>query len=376
MDIDKKPISIVTRKSCASIILQCLSESGISDWENAFKRQIDTAKMLGQMPDDIKVIRETLKSFGFIMQSAQLEVVRVHTLLKKIQNLSNAVVFIQVVDHKHSGGNMIVLRMDDSGYKVLCPPRDRTDDILGFETIHVWIKWDDDIDRSPFPRRVPTQRNEGSSKKKTYEETDSFKPFQPNPCDNYIGDCVVRGIAGALDISWAEAVDLLASENETTLNAREVYPQTLLKNGFYHHKPMIRDGHRLKGKAFCAMLNKTFHNGERIFAHVGRSHVAAIVPTADNNTTRYKILDAWDSSDCTIGEYWTGLADNRIDNNAPVHQDAPAFCVGEKLQHRSFGTGIITDVIPGVLTVDFGTNGIRKLGESWVRCNCRYDTSN
>lgn len=107
------------------------------------------------------------------------------------------------------------------------------------------------MDRSPYPRRVVRRRNSGASHRRTYEETDCYKPFQPNPCNNYIGDCVVRAVSGVMDISWSDAIDLLSSANETTVNAREVYPKILEQNGFVHHKPIIRGGRHLDGKSFC-----------------------------------------------------------------------------------------------------------------------------
>lgn len=61
-----------------------------------------------------------------------------------------------------------------------------------------------------------------SSRKTTVTETGYYKPFQLNPCNNYIGDCVVRATAGAMDISWSEAIDMLSSLQEVTVNAKEV----------------------------------------------------------------------------------------------------------------------------------------------------------
>ncbi len=60
-------------KSCAALTIQCLADSGVTDWKTAFKQQIANAKKLGLMPDDFKVIRETLQDFGFVMQSTAVE---------------------------------------------------------------------------------------------------------------------------------------------------------------------------------------------------------------------------------------------------------------------------------------------------------------
>ena len=91
----------------------------------------------------------------------------------------------------------------------------------------VWIRWDDLIDRSPFPRKA-VNRHTASCKKREVKDTDSFCFFNPNPCSNLIGDCVVRAFSGSMDISWSEAMDRLAFTGETTVNAREIYPKVLL----------------------------------------------------------------------------------------------------------------------------------------------------
>lgn len=60
-------------KSCASLAIQCLKETGIAKHEEAFKHHVQNAKTLGLMPDDLKVIRATLADYGFVMQSSRLE---------------------------------------------------------------------------------------------------------------------------------------------------------------------------------------------------------------------------------------------------------------------------------------------------------------
>ena len=201
------------------------------NFENCYNMQINHAKKLGQRPDDFKVMRETLKTFGFVMQSTQVEDIRVQELLNKLGRLGNpALIFIQVVDYKHFGGNMVALGTDGFKYTLISPASQKADSIVCYRTLHVWIRWNDGVDRSPYPRRVIRRRNGGAPHRRSYEEDDCYKPFQPNPCNNYIGDCVVRAVSGAMDISWSDAIDLLSSANETTVNAREVYPKILEQN--------------------------------------------------------------------------------------------------------------------------------------------------
>lgn len=354
-------------KSCASLTIQCLEESGIAKREDAFKHHIQNAKTLGLMPDDYKVIKATLADYGFVMQSTRLENVYfsdvVSALCTSIDTPST--VFITLRDYLHVGGYMVSLQTDGShGFRLTCP--DPKPQKIGWETAtHVWIRWDDFVDRSPFPRKL-ANRHTASSKRREVKETDSFRFFNPNPCSNLIGDCVVRAVSGVMDISWNEAMDRLASVGETTVNAREVYPKVLEREGFICHKPLTRNGRRLTGRDFCIEMDKQCRNGERIFAHSGRSHAVAIVPVDGN----YRVIDSWDSTSHTIGDFW--FKANKISEPEvmPEKMSCSLFAVGEFLQHPSFGVGIVIAATPGVVTTDFGVNGIRRLGTDWVAKNC------
>ena len=64
MEIEENGIVSFDHKSCASITVKCLVDAGVTDFRTAFNMQINYAKKLGQMPDDIKVMSETLKTLG------------------------------------------------------------------------------------------------------------------------------------------------------------------------------------------------------------------------------------------------------------------------------------------------------------------------
>ena len=118
-------------------------------------------------------------------------------------------------------------------------------------------------------------------------------------------------------------------------------------------------------------MSRVFHNGERIFAHVGRSHAAAIIPISeDNSRFNYKIVDSWDSSKRTIGDFWVRPANSKERESILDHHHDTVFHVGESLHHPSFGAGTIVAVTSGILKVEFTTSGVRRLGEAWVRDNC------
>lgn len=368
-------ITSLEHKSCAALTVQCLADSGVVDWQTAYDLQIANAKRLGLMPDDFKVIRETLQNLGFAMQSTAVEGVRVGSALSMIGHSQvPAIVFLQLSDYQHLGGYMAAVQIADNQCTLVSPLACAADNLNKRWVNHVWIRWRDGVDRSPYPRKV-VKRGANRPKRRNFPETQYFVPFQPNPCNNYIGDCVVRATAGAMNVTWEAALDALAAMREVTVNAREVYPYILERHGFIRHKPIVHNGRRLDGKAFCAEMSKIYHNGERIFAHVGRLHVAAIVPmpNGDSNNS-YKVIDSWDSSARLIGEYWVLPAKateaEKVATSTVGQKSQQSMRVGDCLNHPTFGKGVITDVALGILTIDFGANGTRRLGEDWVCKHC------
>ena len=138
-----------------------------------------------------------------------------------------------------------------------------------------------------------------------------------------------------------------------------------------HYKPIIRNGHRLKGKEFCEEMNRVFHDGERIFAHVGRSHVAAVVPIQDDtNAITYKIIDTWDSSNECIGDYW--FKPVKPDSNDSEQTTNPSYKIQDKLYHPLYGMGTIIEIAAGIITIDFIEKGRRRLGMDWVQNHCKF----
>lgn len=122
-------------------------------------------------------------------------------------------------------------------------------------------------------------------------------------------------------------------------------------------------------------MNRIYHNGERIFAHVGRLHVAAIVPvSSEDGSKSYKIIDSWDSSARLIGEYWVLPAKtSKSEDNDPSslgRKNQQTLSAGIRIDHPRFGKSIIAEAAKGILSIDFGENGFRRLDEHWVRKHC------
>ena len=64
----------------------------------------------------------------------------------------------------------------------------------------------------------------------------AYVEFNPNPTGRRVGDCAVRAIAAALDISWEEAFALLAVnayQMGDVISADSVWGSVLRQHGFY-----------------------------------------------------------------------------------------------------------------------------------------------
>lgn len=109
--------------------------------------------------------------------------------------------------------------------------------------------------------------------------------YNPNPCARMVGDCAVRAISAALDISWEDAYMMLADAGLRMceiMNANSVIDAVLREHGFYKETvPPFRNDCYTAEK-FCR------DNPVGVYVLGFGTHVATVV---DGN-----ILDAWDSS--------------------------------------------------------------------------------
>ncbi len=137
----------------------------------------------------------------------------------------------------------------------------------------------------------------------------------------------------------------------------------------------------LTGKQFCEEMNHTFSNGEKIFAFVGRSHVAAILPYIDADyKVHYRITDSWDSSDRKIGEYWVSTSMENIQKTVPGSVDLlqkpdMPISVGTTVTHPKYGCGNIIQIVEKsndlILEIEFSRVGTKKISKSWLDSNCK-----
>lgn len=102
-DMNNCDTNELKHKSCASLTIQCLAETGIEEHYKAFKHHIENAKALGLMPNDLKVIRATLSDYGFVLQNSRIENYRFAKVAEMLSGNLNApatvLVSLQCYEH-------------------------------------------------------------------------------------------------------------------------------------------------------------------------------------------------------------------------------------------------------------------------------------
>lgn len=355
----------------AQFAVNALVIANQSAWNDEFLKLMEQVHQLHLMPNDLKCVLAMYEASGFIRQPGVKDYIKVKDVIDYMNaNCRDGQIAIVKANQKYPFMAIVPGRCSkydpnpdfEDGYHcygILCSP--------GYNISDIWIRWADGQDHSPVKRR----KGHAAKEKKTTIPPDheAFHYLQKNPTE-HIGDCVIRAVAAVLDISWDEAMDRIvsASGNEnTTVNIASVYHQLLKKEGFSRRPPMHVNGKKLTGKEFCRELDKVLLIGERIFAYVGRNHVAAVLPFVEHGTTHYKIVDSWDSSDRLIGDYWI---------KEPTRQEGfmtikKMMLVGTYVIHPLFGRGRVQSVHEsGWMAINFPKGGFRVLDCRWVRHNC------
>lgn len=118
--------------------------------------------------------------------------------------------------------------------------------------------------------------------------------YNPNPCGRRVGDCAVRAVAKALDVSW-EAAYLMLTLNGLQMcdmpSADSVWGATLRQNGFHREAISNSCPDCYTAEEFC----KEFPTGVYVLGFGG--HTACVKDGT--------LFDAWDSSQEVPQYFWT-----------------------------------------------------------------------
>lgn len=372
---NRNPDPKVNEPSLAQYTVNALAIARNMPWKNAVEDLVSEAHKLCIMPEDQKCVRGMLEKNGFVLQPGSSKSISVDELCSQLTaNCKNGEIVISTSNSKRHGCYAAAFLPDENGNYSIYGTRD----FRLFAVVNVWIRWPDGLDHSPISRRKYKTTKRPVAHKETASH-DCFRFTHQNPAGNYIGDCVIRGLASSMGITWHEAVDGLikcTDYSRIIINTTEVFSKFLADNGYVKHNPLRLNGRCVKGNAFCEEMAKKYYHGERIFAFSGRSHVVAVMPTLEAGRYTYYIEDTWDSSGSTIGDYWVENLNHRA--VTPSRDRIPAvtyaFNIGQMINHPKFGPGCIKEIQkPGasaILVVMFDTVGVKKLGAKWVNDHC------
>lgn len=136
--------------------------------------------------------------------------------------------------------------------------------------------------------------------RKVLADTKTFHFHNENPKDHRTGDCVIRALGLATGLGWDEAYKSLCKfgyKKKLMPNDKQCYDKWLKENGWTKNKqPRKPDNTKYTGNEFCLKLQRE-GNLEPIIAHIGGSHIVAIIDG--------KVNDTWYSLNGCIGNYWT-----------------------------------------------------------------------
>lgn len=337
------------------------------DWTEVVRSLMDQTHKRARMPTYEPCVKAMIIENGFTM-------LRVNSSLRS---------FLQKCDEECHQGEKFIVNLDQSAYLAVVPNEDPdgyryvVKSHLGgrYDFSHLPISGVWKYTKTAGARKIAIR---GNRRKYTYpDEHLEFAVENVNPAQRIVGDCAVRALSSAYGCTWDEAIDRLAQANHYTdpvINSKIYIDVALIKAGFERHRKIVRYNRTVCAKEFCDELSYTYHNGERVFAYLGTSHCAAILPFEEaDGTVRYKVQDTWDSTSRRVEEYWV-LDPKKIrrekERQKKQGADKTVHCeslsVGQHILHPSFGSGVIVSESNGILEIEFDTAGKKKLARSWL----------
>ena len=331
-------------------------------WENTVKSLIEQAHIRSCMPSYTTCVTDMLRANGF----TPVYGIKCAEDLAHFHKKNGDPTDKYIIRIKFFGYCAVIPHAEGKGYYIKGIRKSKTD----IDAYIIDACW----------KYVPGTDNRTGIKKKGFEwsgnksSDDDLTIKNLNPKNLNIGDCAVRALCAAMEVTWDEAIDLLIKASRYTdpvINTIQNITNALIDQGFERRKALHVDGRLLSGKQFCKVMTHTFHNGERIFAYVGSSHCAAILPFVDENgKVKYKTQDSWNSNKKLIGDFWIIMPRTRREKAASQKQHGlsldPSLMIGSTINHPTFGQGVIISDSGEVLTIEFVSVGIKHFSKEWL----------
>ena len=132
-----------------------------------------------------------------------------------------------------------------------------------------------------------------------YPDNEYFRYYNANSHNHKTGDCVVRALCTACNISWEECATELFNigiKKGYTMLEDKVIDKFLENHGFMKCKePRTYNNTKMCVRSWLDK-NRIYYKKYKIVANVGSHHIVAIIDGQVN--------DIWDSSKQTMHKYW------------------------------------------------------------------------
>lgn len=135
------------------------------------------------------------------------------------------------------------------------------------------------------------------TRQEKYPNTKTFYFYNANPKNKMSGDCAARAICVALKQGWDTTIremTELGIRYGYVFNDKKTIDKYLELKGWTKQKqPRKADGTKYTGNDFCEEIAEP---GKMYIANIGGHHIVAI--------SDKQIIDIWNSSYKSIGNYW------------------------------------------------------------------------
>ena len=124
-----------------------------------------------------------------------------------------------------------------------------------------------------------------------------WEHYNPNPAGRSVGDCAVRAVSAALDITWEQAYLLIAAAGFSmgdVISSNSVWGAVLRQHGFTRHNLPQSCPDCYTFADFAA------EHPHGVYVLGTGTHVATVIDSI--------IYDAWDSSNETVSFVWAKTA--------------------------------------------------------------------
>ncbi len=355
------------QNSCALSAVNAVCLAKDMAWEDAYRLLLNQSHRYGLMPEDERCIRNMLTEAGYVH-------------IKPLGRMDSYEALSQYLTEHYplTPSALIMTVRGQTGRKRIQAVRPSDEPGGGFVALatkkeqrsvtRLWVPYEVTGAEKPIPEPPFALRQS-----RPVPEHEGYRYFQPNPRGNSIGDCVIRAYAAVFNVTWDEALEMVARANgylTTILNSLLTDRYLVSEHGFAFHEPPDLHGEPLTGREFCGFLTRKYHGGERVFAEMGTRHVVGIVPVDTAGGPRYAIMDSWDSSREKIGRYFVYTPVKEQGEEAPPARAPLVITEGTHVKHPRYGEGVTEAVKGDRIDIRFLGAGLKTLALSWVREHC------